>query len=126
MNEPDQGAKKIEKKGIFDKLVISPDQIGKRVFSFVIIILALISTFTATYLACFGFPEPKVFFVIYYSIESMFAIDIILCFFTQYIDDEDNKPIRDLKSIGLKYIKSGFIFDLIGTFPFHIVLSSRF
>lgn len=88
--------------------------------------LALISTFLATYLACFGFPEGKGFFIIYYVMESMFAIDTLLLFFTQYQDEEDNKPVRDIKSIALKHIKSDFIFDALATFPFHIVLLSRF
>lgn len=75
---------KIVKKevGFTDKLIISPEAIGKRVFSFMITILALISTFLATYLACFGFPNRERFFVLYYAMECMFAIDIILCFFT--------------------------------------------
>jgi hypothetical protein len=81
--ENKSSTEQLQKKSTFDKLVISPDQIGKRVFSFVMILLSLISTFTATYLACFGFPENnQVFFIVYYSIEFMFAIDIILCFFT--------------------------------------------
>lgn len=89
--------------------------------------LSLISTFTATYLACFGFPENnKIFFILYYSIECMFAIDIVLSFFTQYINDEDNKPVRDLKIIALKYMKSAFVVDAIATFPFHLLLRSRF
>lgn len=82
IKEPQATAKVEKKVGFFDKLVISPEMIGKRVFSFIITILALISTFLATYLACFGFPDRKGFFVLYYSMECMFAIDIALCFFT--------------------------------------------
>ena len=111
---------------MFEKLVISPDMIGKRVFSFAITILALISTFLATYLACFGFPAHNGFFVLYYSMECMFAIDIVLCFFTQFVDEENNKPVRDLKSIALRYIKAGFLFDCLATLPFHIILLKRF
>jgi hypothetical protein len=126
IKEPQASAKVEKKVGFFDKLVISPEMIGKRVFSFIITILALISTFLATYLACFGFPDRKSFFVLYYAMECMFAIDIALCFFTQYLDEENNKPVRDLKSIALRYIKAGFLFDSLATFPFHIVLLSRF
>lgn len=89
-------------------------------------ILAIFSIFVSTFLANFGFPTSKIWFIFFYSMECMFAIDIVLCFFTQYINPEDNKPVRDIKNIALRYINSGFIFDALATFPFHIVLASKF
>ena len=41
IKDPQATAKPEKKVGFFDKLVISPDMIGKRVFSFIITILAL-------------------------------------------------------------------------------------
>jgi hypothetical protein len=117
--------KKEESFGL-DSIVISPDNVVKRVFSFVIILLALISTFLATYLACFGFPESKGFLLFYYIIESLFLLDILLCFITQYSDEENNKPVREIKLIAIKYIKSGFVFDALATIPFHLLMRAKF
>lgn len=58
--------------------------------------------------------------------ECMFAIDIILCFFTQYTDEQENKPVRDLKLIAIRYLKNGFLLDVLATFPFHLVLKKKF
>jgi len=119
--------KKPSSRGTFDKFVIAPEQNGRRVFTFFIIILSLFSTFSAAYFACFGFPsDSRFFFISFYAMEGMFAIDIILCFFTQYVDDEDNKPIRDLKKIALKYLKTGFPLDALATVPFPLILQSKF
>jgi ABC-type uncharacterized transport system permease subunit len=109
-----------------DKIVISQDNMFKRAFSGVIILLALVSTFLATYLACFGFPQAKEFYVFYYIVECLFLLDILLCFITQYQDEEDNKPVREIKLIAIKYLKSGFVFDALATFPFHLALQPKF
>ena len=53
-------------------------------------------------------------------------MDILLCFFTQYHDEESNKPVHDIKLVAIRYIKSGFIVDVLATFPFHLVMLSQF
>ncbi|XP_060208288.1 potassium channel AKT1-like isoform X2 [Lycium barbarum] len=47
----------------------------------------------------------------------LFAVDIILTFFVAYLDKSTYSMIDDPKRIALRYIKSGFVFDLISTIP---------
>ena len=53
---------------------------------------------------------------------------------TEYTSDEDYYPIRDLKKIGIRYLKylktiklydrSQFVFDLLTVIPFRYMVSS--
>lgn len=49
--------------------------------------------------------------------ESFFLISMMLNFLTDYIPDGSNIPVRDIQSISIRYIKSGFIFDIIPLLP---------
>ena len=64
-----------------NKLTFSPDTRPKQVFNFIIMILAIYSTFSATYIAAFGFPTKKSSVVVNNLIEVVFWIEIILNFF---------------------------------------------
>ena len=77
-------------------------------------------------MACFGFSTSNEFFWFYYSMDSLFLMDSLLCFFTQYHGEESNKPVHDIKLVAIRYIKSGFIVDVLATFPFHLVMLSQF
>lgn len=55
-------------------------------------------------------------------IELCFLTDIVLNFFMQYRDDEDFKPVRDLKKIALRYLKQFFILDMLATIPFYYLV----
>ena len=110
----------------YSKLVIDPENPYKRGFSFIITLLALISTFLSTYLACFGFPGGRNFFYFYYIMECFFALDIVLSFFTSYLDKETATFYKEFKPIAYKYLMSGFIKDVLATFPFHILFLDKF
>ena len=53
--------------------------------------------------------------------EASFVIDIILNFFVQYQDQDDRKPVKDLKKIAIRYITHRLSIDLIATFPWRLI-----
>lgn len=110
---------------LYEKMVLSVDSPFLKYFSFIITLLALISTFMCTYMACFGFPDNKNFFAVYYTLEALFGFDIILHFFSEHLDD-DFKPVREFKPIFMRYMKNGFFFDFIATFPIHLFMLEQF
>lgn len=50
-------------------------------------------------------------------VDIMFALDIIINFFSAY--EEHGKLVRNLTMIRRHYIRSWFILDIIATFPWH-------
>lgn len=52
------------------------------------------------------------------SVEIVFAIDIIFNFLTEFWGDDFFYPVRDLKKIATRYLKSIFIVDLLAVIPF--------
>jgi hypothetical protein len=47
---------------------------------------------------------------------------VVLEFFTEYISEEDFYPVRDIKKIGMRYIKSSFVFDILTVIPFRYMV----
>jgi len=76
-----------------------------------------VSTITAAYFACFGFPTSTSYIVVDIIIELCFATDIFLNFFLQYKDEKDLKPVREHKLIALRYLKGFFFVDFLATLP---------
>lgn len=87
--------------------------------------LALISTISASYFACFGYPDTKTFTALDAVMELFFLADIITHFFLQYNDEGELKPVRDITKIAARYMKNMFIFDFLATFPFRYAISSE-
>jgi hypothetical protein len=57
------------------------------------------------------------------TINIFFAIDIILRFFTAFVDD-NSLELKDSKmDIAIDYLKGWFIIDLISVIPFDLILS---
>ena len=55
------------------------------------------------------------------SIDGLFAIDVILCFFTTYTDD-DSSEIDNRKMIAKNYFSGWFAIDISAIFPFDNIL----
>lgn len=51
-------------------------------------------------------------------------LTLSLEFLTEYISEEDYFPVRDLKKIGWRYLKSTFIFDLLTIVPFRYFIKN--
>jgi len=60
------------------------------------------------------------------AFESIFAVDMITKFLLEYTDDFNNHLIRDLSMISMRYLKSGFIFDLLPLIPINWVLHFKY
>ena len=54
------------------------------------------------------------------GVDIVFTIDIVLTFFTPYI--ENDKIVVSLKSIGCNYLKFWFWMDVVSVFPFEILI----
>lgn len=115
---------KPSRKNMCDRFIIAPDSRYKQFFNIVIIFLSLISTITAAYFACFGFVKDPIFIALELMMESCFLLDIILNFLLQYKDDEDFKPVKDLKKIAIRYLKRFFIIDFLATVPLRYMMLS--
>jgi len=64
-----------------NKLTFSPDARLKQVFNFFAMSLAIYSTFSATYIAAFGFPIKRSRVVLTNLVDLVFWIEIVLNFF---------------------------------------------
>ena len=56
----------------------------------------------------------------YIICEIIFIIEMITQFFLEYnpIDSEYMQPVRDIKKISIRYVKSKFVYDFIPLIPF--------
>lgn len=54
--------------------------------------------------------------------ESIFAIDIVKNFITEYTPDGEIVPVNDFFKIAERYFSSGFLIDFIPTFPITFIL----
>ena len=60
-----------------------------------------------------------------YIVEAVFWIDIILKFFTGYIDDETGKLVFMRRKIARNYVFSmAFVIDIVSTFPLYLFFSN--
>ena len=57
------------------------------------------------------------------SIDGLFLIDLILCFFSTYVDEEFVE-IDNLKLIGQNYLHGWFAIDISAIFPFDYILEA--
>jgi len=121
--------------GVFDCLIIAPEAICYQIFNdFYLTSLAFASTILAAYWACFGFPGyaeysedgttvDVTWLYIDFIMEISFALDIVIHFFVQYQDQDDRKPVRDLKKIAIRYITRRLPIDFIATFPWRYIFT---
>ena len=55
--------------------------------------------------------------------ETIFGISMILNFMVEYYPDGSTIPMRNMKKIGMRYIKSQFLFDFIPLIPIPSLIS---
>lgn len=67
-----------------------------------ILIFTAIST---PYRLAFTESDDLTWIIINYIVDALFAIDMILCFFTAY-DDENEDLVHDRRTIALSYVKT--------------------
>jgi hypothetical protein len=59
------------------------------------------------------------------TMDIFFIIDIIITFFTDYLDTKTSQKVTSLKLIAKNYVTSSFIFDLVAAIPFSIIDSQN-
>lgn len=91
------------KSGKFDFLIISSSNRWKKSFDFFIVWLALYSTYSSTYFAAFGLDNDAVSYLST-GVEIIFALEMILNFFTEFWGDDFFYPVRDFKKIAIRYL----------------------
>ena len=133
--DQDDGAKVISK--ATDRLIINYKlenrhflfEVWKLYIAFVSLFSSLLGFYMAAYMITLGRSEYAAstgFGVIYLLIEISQIIEIVINFFTEYHDEDDDVFVRDFKKIAYNYLCSGFIFDLIACLPFYTGLISAF
>lgn len=88
---------------------------------FVLSILLIVSMLVPVRLA-FATHDPISWLVTYTVVDSIFAIDLILTFFTSISDENKVYEITNKKFIAKQYLKGWFWIDLISIFPVDALL----
>lgn len=58
------------------------------------------------------------------GIDFFFLVDIILTFFSTYLDEQHHQEIKDHKTIAIRYLKSWFVLDILSVFPIDYIIST--
>lgn len=92
-------------------------------FDLVVMILATWNCFAIPFEIAFAPPiAEKLYWVLgNLLIDVFFLFDIILTFWTTYIDAETGDEVSDPKKIAVNYLKKKFWLDLLATIPFDLI-----
>lgn len=85
-------------------------------------LILLITTFIIPYRLAFIEEETTDWEITYYIFDLMFAIDMVLCFFTTFTDPYKQIEITSHKKIAYNYFSFWFTVDLLSILPFDAVL----
>jgi hypothetical protein len=83
-------------------------------------LLAIYNSFTVPIFVSFRIEETEELFILNGIIDTMFVVDIVLNFFSTYID-RNGEEVLDHKKIVKNYLKKAFIIDLIASLPLDLV-----
>ena len=101
--------------------IVMPESTLKLFWSLVMILLLFVTMIYVPYRTAF-IDKPSFWLMICeYIMDSLFAIDIILCFFSAYYD-EDNNLITSHQTIAYSYLKGWFFLDVIATYIIYIYI----
>ena len=69
------------------------------------------------------FAEHVVLDILDFIIDAIFFIDLIINFFTTYVNSKTGREVYSLKQIALHYLSGRFWVDLLASVPFELLLS---
>ncbi|KAK8698985.1 hypothetical protein V6N13_115084 [Hibiscus sabdariffa] len=99
--------------------VISPMDTRYRCWETFMVTLVFYSAWAYPFeLAFYRSNPPMPLYVCDNVVDSFFAVDIMLTFFTAYIDSTTHLLVRDRRKIAKRYLSTWFIMDLASTIPF--------
>jgi hypothetical protein len=67
--------------------------------------------------------DPISWQITFYTVDAIFAVDIVLWFFTSYTDPYKQVEITSHKMIAINYFKTWFFVDFVSTFPVDAIVS---
>nr|CCA26892.1 Voltagegated Ion Channel (VIC) Superfamily putative [Albugo laibachii Nc14] len=99
---------------------IDPESRCKRCWDVLVAICVTYTTFVVPYRICFRQDASGVLVYVENGIDVVFAIDIVLHFFTG-VQLQNDEILYELKAISLAYIKGWFLLDLLSTLPIDFI-----
>ena len=72
--------------------------------------------------------DPEMLFKLEMILECIFGLDCLLKFFAEYLDEQYQipQPVRDIKMIAMRYLKTTFWLDFIPLIPFQILFTFKY
>ena len=117
MNKYEKGLKAT--KTISTKCLIMPGSILSTSWTLVVILLLMYTAIVTPFVIAFVENASFEFTIFELCIDSLFAIDIIINFFTPYY--RNNTLVTQKSKIAKNYLKGWFIIDLVACIPFHLL-----
>jgi hypothetical protein len=96
--------------------IIFPDDSLKIKWEMMISVVLIFTAVTTPLRLAFFESDDPTWTAINNSVDALFGLDIIICFFTAY-EDENEELVYNRKTIALTYIKSWFFIDLMSIVP---------
>jgi hypothetical protein len=94
----------------------------KENWDFLVMIAACCNVFLLPIAIAFNSEDPLILNINTIS-DIIFVLDIIICFRTTILDDEEGLEIKDWRIIGRAYIRGRFTIDFLSTLPFDLIAS---
>lgn len=107
------------------KYIINPDTRGKAIWDWTMIMLTLYSLVVIPWNAGFDPLGADDMVGFDYFVNAFFLIDVWINFRTA-TKDYAGRYVFDTRLIARKYLKNGFVLDLLAAFPFELVMTSAF
>ncbi|KAL5129208.1 Potassium channel SKOR [Glycine soja] len=108
-------------RGFSVDFVIHPDNRWYRAWTKFILLWAVYSSFFTPMEFGFFRGLPENLFILDIIGQIAFLVDIVLQFFVAYRDSQTYRTVYKRTPIALRYLKSNFIFDLLGCMPWDII-----
>jgi hypothetical protein len=96
--------------------MLFPDDNIKIRWEMMMSVVLIFTAVTTPLLLAFSEKDDEVWTSINNTVDALFGIDIIVCFFSAF-EDENEELVYDRKKIAMTYIKSWFFIDLLSILP---------
>ncbi|XP_027331706.1 potassium channel SKOR-like [Abrus precatorius] len=111
-------------RGFSRDFVIHPDNRWYRAWTKFILLWAVYSSFFTPMEFGFFRGLPENLFILDIIGQIAFLVDIVLQFFVAFRDSQTYRMVHKRTHIALRYVKSGFILDLLGCMPWDIIFKA--
>ena len=105
------------------RFIIHPDNFFKKKWDLLIAVILIYTAIVLPYRVSFTDEDSKFNVILDYLFDAIFAVDMIINFFSAYIDNEDN-IIKNRQKIIVNYFKTWFFIDFFSIFPVSNIIES--